>query len=153
MWQRVPPSVNNRLLGWDMDADAATRRQAFEDWMAVCEWAALSTPPDEVFLTPRHQQTFKWYSGRSEVVNWKDVPQDAASLIEWKKRFVEIYPDHLGGRRVTINYRSLRDFRQRYHVRYMIVDRRVVGENLPLLRVYPTDSSDNVSYAVYELPR
>ena len=136
-----------------MDADATTRRLALSDWIAVCNWAKLSTPDDEVFLTPRHQQTFKWYSDRSEVVNWKDVPQDAASLIEWKKRFLEIYPVSLGGIRVTINYRSLRDFRRRYNVRYMIVDRRVVGESLPLLRIYPTDSHDNVNYAVYELPR
>jgi hypothetical protein len=153
MMQGVPPSVNNRLMGWDMEADATSKRKVFEDWLAVCNWAALSTPDDEVFLTPRHQQTFKWYSGRSEVVNWKDVPQDAINLIEWKKRFQEIYPDRLGAIRVTINYKTLREFRNRYQVRYMVVDRRVVGEHLPLLRVYPTESNDNANYAVYEMPR
>ncbi|WP_068265713.1 DUF6798 domain-containing protein [Rubripirellula obstinata] len=153
MLQRVPPSVNNRLMGWDMDSDAATKRAVFKDWLAVCNWAALSSPENEVFLTPRHQQTFKWYSGRSEVVNWKDVPQDAISLIEWKKRFQEVFPERLGAIRVTINYKTLRKFREQYNVRYMIVDRRVVGEHLPLLRVYPTESSDNVNYAVYETPK
>ena len=152
MVQGVPPSVNNRLLGWDMDADAATRSSVFEDWLLVCDWAAMSTPIDEVFLTPRHQQTFKWYSGRSEVVNWKDVPQDASSLIEWKKRFQEVFPDRLGATRTSINYQALREFRRRYGVRYMIVDRRVVGEHLPMVRVYPTKSVDNANYAVYELP-
>ena len=28
-------------------------------------------------------QTFKWYSGHSEVVNWKEMPQDARSIVHW----------------------------------------------------------------------
>lgn len=149
----VPPSASNGLLGWDMDASTATQRQTFVDWLKVCQWAKQSTPNDEVFLTPRHQQTFKWYAERAEVVNWKDVPQDAKSLFQWSKRFSEIFPDRLGNTRVTIGYRALRQYRKRFGVRFMIVDRRVVGQNLPLVRVYPLSSHENRSYAIYELPR
>jgi hypothetical protein len=35
----------------------------------------------------------------------------------------------------------------------MIVDRRVTGQNLPLVRLYPTNGEVNATYAVYELPQ
>ena len=89
---RVPVSVQNRLLGWQTDAGSEEMTQTWNDWRAVCRWAEQSTPPETMFLTPRHQQTFKWYSSRPEVVNWKDVPQDAAALVEWKRRMGEVYP-------------------------------------------------------------
>jgi len=149
----VPPSVSNDLLGPQVGTPAAVQRAVMKDWLAVCRWARLSTLEDEVFLTPRHQQTFKWYAQRAEVVNWKDVPQDAQSLRQWYQRFLEIYPRYLGYVRVTIRYDKLREYRERWNVRYMIVDRRISGENLPLVKLYPNRGEQNATYAVYELPR
>ena len=103
-------------------------------------------------MTPRHQQTFKWYAGRAEVVNWKDVPQDAANLREWYRRFREVFPRRLGTLRVTIQYDQLRQLGEQYGVRYLIVDRRVAGKHLPLVQVYPTEFESNESFAVYRLP-
>lgn len=148
----VPPSCSNDLLGLEIGASPKQQQKVFRDWRSVCRWARLSTPNDEVFLTPRHQQTFKWYAERAEVVNWKDVPQDASSLKEWNRRFQEIFPRRLGHIRVTIQYKDLRQYRKRYGVRYLIVDRRVVGENLPMIKIYPTEYDANDTYAVYELP-
>ena len=148
----VPPSVSNDLLGRDSGAAPDVQQSVFEDWLAVCRWAEMSTDKDEVFLTPRHQQTFKWYAHRAEVVNWKDVPQDAESLREWYRRFQEIFPRRLGHVRVTIRYDRLREYRRDYGVRFLIVDRRVSGENLPLVRLYPLAPDANATYAVYELP-
>ena len=148
----VPPSVDNRLLGWDTDAKPETLRQVYRDWLLVCDWARKSTPPDEVFLTPRHQQTFKWYAERGEVVNWKDIPQDIRSLVQWRHRFEEVFPARLNTLRVTIHHGQLSEYRKRFGVRFMIVDRRVCGENLPLVRLYPRHREDNPTYAVYELP-
>ena len=107
-----------------------------------------------MFLTPRHQQSFKWYAHRAEVVNWKDVPQDAAALTLWQQRFDDVFPVAKGSRmiRVTIRHKTLRRYREDYGVRYLIVDRRVVGPSLPLVRVYPAGEERNDSYAVYELP-
>lgn len=149
----IPPSHSNWLLGFDRDSSAAEQQGVFEDWLAVCWWVQQSTPSDEVFLTPRHQQTFKWYAERAEVVNFKDVPQDAASLLEWDRRLKEIYPSRLGTMRVTIQYRDLRRYREKYGVQYMIVDQRICGTNLPLLKLYPRQPEKNATYAVYELPR
>ncbi len=137
---------------WKENQLTQAERQAFDDWKAVCRWAAESSGPDDVFLTPRHQQTFKWYAGRAEVVNWKDVPQDAESLREWYRRFGEVFPKRLGRMRVTIRYSSLREYREKYNVRYMIVDQRVAGTSLPLVKVYPNVFDPNGTYAVYQLP-
>ena len=49
------------------------------------------TPPDARFLIPHAALTFKWYAGRGEVVNWKETPQDAASLVAWWQRIQDIY--------------------------------------------------------------
>jgi len=147
----VPPAASNRPMGLG-PGPSEQQHQAFSDWRSVCAWAKASTPPDEVFLTPRHQMTFKWYAERAEVVNWKDVPQDAPSLIEWRDRFAAAFPRRLGHVRVTIRYDKLREFRERYGVRFMIVDRRVVGPALPLIQVYPQTAEENETYAAYELP-
>jgi hypothetical protein len=149
---RIPPGCSNGLLGFDVGASAERQQQVYRDWLAVCRWAKASSEPDEVFLTPRHQQSFKWYAERGEVVNWKDVPQDVTSLLEWQRRFREIFPQRLGFKRVTIQYPQLREYRKRYGVRWMIVDRRIVGDDLPLVRVYPLEPETNATYAVYELP-
>jgi hypothetical protein len=148
----IPPSASHGLLGWDVDASDEQQRDSFQDWVAVCAWAHTATPEDAVFLTPRHQQTFKWYADRAEVVNWKDVPQDATSLREWYGRFRDVFPTRLGTIRVTIQYQQLRRFREEYGVDFMIVDRRVTGKNLPLVKVYPNDEETNDTFAIYELP-
>ena len=149
---KIPPTVSNDLLGYDAGAPVDRQQQVYRDWLAVCRWARLSSPSDEVFLTPRHQQTFKWYAERGEVVNWKDVPQDAKSLLEWHRRFQEIFPRRLGHIRVTIRYDDLRQFRRRYGARWMIVDQRICGDRLPLVRLYPVAGERNDTFAVYELP-
>ncbi len=152
----VPPSVSNDLLGFEAGASAEVQQQVYRDWLNVCRWARRSSDEQEVFLTPRNQQTFKWFAERAEVVNWKDVPQNPSALLEWYERFSEVYPSRIGNRRtanrVSIRYPSLLALREKYGVRYLIVDRRVTGENLPLICIYPMATEVNETYAVYELP-
>ena len=141
----VPPSARNTLPGVEEMDDG----KAFRDWIKVCRWCNAAFDENEVFLTPRHQQTFKWYAERAEVVNWKDVPQDAENLKEWHRRFRDVFPGML---RVTIRYNKLREFQGKYGVRYMVVDQRITGDNLPLIQVYPGQPEANETYAVYQLP-
>jgi hypothetical protein len=54
-----------------------------EHWRAACEWVRTHTEKADLCLTPRYQQTFKWYAQRPEVVCWKDSPQDAKGLLQW----------------------------------------------------------------------
>ncbi|QDT13142.1 DUF6798 domain-containing protein [Stieleria marina] len=148
----IPPSASHKLLGWAPDATVQQQRAGFADWLAVCDWVRESTAKDEVLLTPRHQQSFKWYAERAEIVNWKDVPQDAESLLEWDHRFADVFPRRLGRVRVTIKYADLKRYRDKYGVRFMVVDRRITGPNLPLVQLYPVGKEINATYAVYELP-
>jgi hypothetical protein len=102
-------------------------------WRDACRWVAESReiPPDARFLTPRVSQTFKWYAGRSEVANWKDIPQDAESIVQWWNTLLEIhgtgspqrayrwraYLDELGPQR-------LRQLGERYDADYVLTIRR-----------------------------
>ena len=65
--------------------------QVDEAWRDACRWFRDQTPPDIMVLTPVRQQTFKWYAQRPTVVSWKDVPQNAASIVEWWERRRAVY--------------------------------------------------------------
>lgn len=72
-------------------SDAASKVYDYQSWLDVCAWVERNTPADALFITPRGAQTFKWRTGRAEVVNWKDLPQDARGIAEWWRRMTAIY--------------------------------------------------------------
>ena len=76
---------------WDEDVQV---RKEYQDWKQVCHWVKEHTPPDARFLTPRMKTTFKWYTGRSELVTWKDIPQDARSVVAWWEKLKDLYVVH-----------------------------------------------------------
>jgi hypothetical protein len=49
-----------------------------------------NSPTDALCLTPRLNYTFRWNAERAEYAIWKDCPQDATSLVEWKRRLTQI---------------------------------------------------------------
>ncbi|MCA9029288.1 MAG: hypothetical protein KDA66_00690 [Planctomycetaceae bacterium] len=61
----------------------ATRRA---DWIATCEWVRENTPQDAVLYATNERWAVKWFAQRSEYVNYKDCPQDAASIMDWNRR-------------------------------------------------------------------
>jgi hypothetical protein len=61
-------------------------RESWVNWKKLCAWVNENTPQDAAFVTPYQQQTFKWYASRTEIVNWKDIPQDAHSIANWYRR-------------------------------------------------------------------
>ena len=60
-------------------------------WQDACAWAREHTAPESLFLIPRRGYDFKWYAERPVFFTWKDVPQDAASLVIWWERYQEAY--------------------------------------------------------------
>lgn len=60
-------------------------------WIEMCEWIETNTPRQALFLVPRASQTFKWRASRAEVATRKDIPQDAASMVEWRRRLEDVY--------------------------------------------------------------
>jgi hypothetical protein len=124
---------------------------AVADWRAVCQWAATDTPPDAVFLTPRLAHTFGWYAGRSEVVNRKNLPQDAAGIVEWWRRLRHVYgtDDGAGGARWRASLAEMKPEQLRALGREFGADYVITTASPPLAldRVGPA----NASFAVYRL--
>lgn len=112
------------------NAPAEFNRKIIQDWKQVCSWIRENTPPDCRFITPRAQSTFKWYAHRSEVVAWKDVPQDAVGIVNWRNRFSEVF----GGATfrfglATLNAeRELIQIGKKHNAQYVVIERRHVRE-------------------------
>lgn len=120
------------------------------DWRDVCQWVEENTPPDAVFITPRYNQTFKWHTGRAEVATWKDLPQDAESIVEWyyrlkalrlppEERMTRLGPETL----VWLGTERLRQAGEDYGASYLLT---VDSGDLDFPVLYR-----NETYAVYEL--
>jgi hypothetical protein len=139
-------------------ADPEVRRRMVGDWQAVCAWIRNSTPADAVFITPRYQQTFKWYAQRAEVVTLKDVPQDARSLVEWRRRMQLLYPNYLDDdRREKSGIAAYRDedlaaLAHHFGAQYVVIDRTRSRRRPGFTLLYPTFTDENASYAVYRVP-
>ena len=121
------------------------------DWREMCHWVSANTPPDAVFLTPRLAQTFRWYASRAEVVNRKDIPQDAPGIVEWWRRNQRIHgAETPAGRsrwRTSLaegGARRLQLLGRQYGADYAIT---LARPPLPLERVGPWGGT----YAIYRL--
>jgi hypothetical protein len=128
---------------------------AFDQWRRACEWVARNTDPGVCFITPRPQQTFKWYAGRSEVCSWKDVPQNAVSVVEWWRRQQEVYPRPVVHRGLCAHgEEELTRLANKYGADFIIVDRNTSARPLLLPRVYPSDYEvTRPIYEIYRVPR
>ncbi|MGA2257678.1 MAG: DUF6798 domain-containing protein [Thermoguttaceae bacterium] len=131
----------------------ADKLRNYSDWLDVCRWVSdpKHTSPDARFLIPRLASTFKWYSNRGEVVNWKETPQDAASLVAWWERIRDIYAT---GNQPPLErfYTSLagagapklQELAKKYEADYLVTQVSVLVLSLP--EVYR-----NGSFVVYKL--
>lgn len=151
----IPPAiaVGNQLPKHTVgpESSVASDQRVARDWMAVCEFIRYETPEKAIFLTPRHQQSFKWYAHRAEVVNWKDIPQDAPSVVQWARRINRVYPVSTGRRHPPLEDREIRQLQRDYGVTYWLVDRRVVGKLPSHTVVYPKQGEVNHTYTLYLL--
>lgn len=62
-----------------------------DGWIDVCRWIHQKTDPNAVFLVPRSCESFKWNANRAEIGNWKEIPQDASSIVQWFKQMTLFY--------------------------------------------------------------
>jgi hypothetical protein len=133
-------------------APRADKGLNYVTWRDACNWIAASPdlPADARFLTPRQAATFKWYTGRAEVVNWKEIPQDAAGIVAWWARLKDIYgaPDR-DGEAAWLEWPGelpparLLALAQKYEFRYVVTAR---PNRLRWRPIYA-----NYDYAVYDL--
>jgi len=125
------------------------------EWIEVCRWIESSTPPTAIFITPRRQQTFKWYAERAEVANWKDMPQDARRIAAWRRMIEDVYGPLSGRQRQELEARSdyeLAALARRYRASYLVVERTADQPSRRLTRCYPPADSEATLFRVYELP-
>jgi hypothetical protein len=121
----------------------------FDDWRAVCKWCDENLPPDAVVLTPQASNWgFKWYARRTEYVSYKDCPQDAAGILEWRRRLRFI---------TTWGNENYRDGYSRAAIRKLanegithIVASSEVGP-FAVRPVYPRGSQKNGRFRVYRV--
>ncbi len=123
----------------------------FHDWREICQAAQAMTPPDALFLTPPTRHTFHWYAQRREVVNWKDMPQDAATIVAWWDRWKEVnatdhpeMPRSLAGRPAA----ELRRLAIKYGATHLITERDP-KQNYPPLPFRFLDR--NKTFVLYEI--
>jgi hypothetical protein len=131
---------------------ADARLADFKAWTDACDWIAENTSASSLFLTPRLNHSFKWRTGRPEVVNRKDIPQDARGILEWNRRIKDIYYyegqaglvgpiDSLG--QLGDEDERVRELARKYGADYVLSDR---SQLLSLPRAYR-----NEEYVVYRI--
>jgi len=121
-------------------------------WREACDWVVQSgqIPPDAKFLTPRLSSTFKWYTGRTDVADWKDAPQDAPEILEWWRRIEEIYmtgepsPPRWHKSLAALGAARLKALGARYNAEYAITQAAETPPDLP-------EAYRNRTYVIYRL--
>lgn len=148
------------LVGWFYTYTAWTRYETrmapadrkaadFENWVEVCDWVAANTPPNSLFITPRLNLSFKWRTGRPEVANRKDIPQDAPGIVEWHRRLTDIFTIEFGGQPQSVDSvgalgtERVLELARKYHAAYVLSDRQQLLE-------LPT-AFQNDEYVVYRI--
>ncbi|MFG0332790.1 MAG: DUF6798 domain-containing protein [Maioricimonas sp. JB049] len=59
-------------------------------WIDTLEWVQEHTSEDTLVWAADEKWAVKWYAERPEYVNYKDCPQDPASIVEWNSRLKEL---------------------------------------------------------------
>jgi hypothetical protein len=131
--------------------DRADRPAIARQWREACVWIRDNTPTNSLWITPRHQQTFKWFAERAEVVNGKDVPQEALAVVEWQERREALFPPETGAIGLTgLGERRLIELARRYDAEYVLVDEFLGRRKLNLPAVYPPGDSP-AAFRVYRV--
>jgi len=121
-------------------------------WADVCAWVKEHVPPGSRFLTPHGAASFTWRTGLPEVVAWKNSPQDAVSLLEWRRRILDCFSADgtlgtMARSTAALGAARMRDVADRYGADHAIVPLDVTGlDTLPFERLHA-----NQGYAVYRL--
>lgn len=122
-------------------------------WRDLCRFVRESgqIPPGSRFITPRTSYTFRWYARQADLVNWKDIPQDAASIVRWWNTLCEVhaYRDATGRLRwlpsvAHAGTEAVRAVAKRYNANYVIAP---IWPPLDLPVVYK-----NSTYVLYQVP-
>jgi hypothetical protein len=125
----------NRWLGLHVALDAADDAA----YLAVCAFARDHTPTDAVFLVPPNEQLMRLHGRRAVVVNFKNVPQLATEMREWRDRLEAVLD------------RPLSDLPRRFDLAHAAMARRY--EEVPTERLVAVARRYNARYLLATAPR
>ena len=150
----IRPNADKRTLPTFQDQPKRTL-ETFQNWVKVCDWIQTHTDRAAVFITPHQQQTFKWYAGRTEVVCWKDIPQDAESIIQWRERVEKLILPQKNSEIGLLQFsdKQLVSLGTLFNADYLIVpqaDLDRIGKT-ELVQAYPANKADRTTYVVLRL--
>ncbi|MGL6226666.1 MAG: DUF6798 domain-containing protein [Thermoguttaceae bacterium] len=125
-------------------------------WEDVCNWMNDPTngiPQNARFLTPRETTSFKWKTNRPEVANWKEIPQDAAGIVNWYNTVEELFtfrPDNEPVRRdfplssmlERYNPEQFQELREKYQFDFVLCN-KYPALKLPVLY-------ENLGFVLYD---
>jgi len=75
---------------WRSEPVGPNDKKVVKEWLDICHWIKENTPKSAKFWVPRGSSTFKWHAERSDIGVWKNIPQDAAAIVEWWKSMYEL---------------------------------------------------------------
>ena len=89
----LPNYANLRTYSGQCRTDpfGPTGKRAIDEWQDMCQWIRENTSREAKFWVPRDGHTFKWYAQRSDIGTWKNIPQDAESIVKWSHSMNELY--------------------------------------------------------------
>ena len=149
--RHIPPASEQAGVLLREPRDYQIKRM--NEWQEVCGWIKDNTPQSSIWITPQRQQTFKWYSSRAEVVNWKDIPQSATGIHQWWQRHQELYPSEVTDSGLVAHGEDqLRKLATKYGATWILIDRRQSKESLSFPQIYPTEASKPGWFVIYRIP-
>ncbi len=154
-WLDEPRPISRMFRPLPGSDKLLTAEEWLGHWRDCCRWIERNTPADAKFLTPRRQQTFKWYAGRPEVASWKDIPQDAASIVAWRQTLAELYPpteDHWEQDLAAFSDAELVALARKHDCQYIVIDRTRSSRRIGLPSVYPLFREENPAFEVFRVP-
>ena len=120
-----------------------------DDWIAACNWIQHNTPQDAQVRTPPSSWAFKWYAHRAEYDSYKDCPQDAKSILEWRRR-QQFIPKWNDAHEQESEYSrdALRELMDQEGITHILCRKDI---RFAIEPVYPRGSQKNRRFRVYRL--
>ncbi len=137
-------------------------QQTYDNWKKVCHWIRVNTRSDALFLTPPYYQTFKWHSHRAEFACWKDIPQDAQSIVQWRQRIalLQAIQANVVGGVLGLDEDTLANIIGENGVTHIVArqaDEDLISKDwtqskqLTLNRIYPIEANTQSTFVVYSV--
>ena len=115
------------------------------NWIKMQVWVKENTPKDALFITPPYHQSFRIFSERGMVGDWKDGTQQyfhTAYSYDWWERMQDLGG---GGRQFdNFNKDQILSVANKYGASYLVFPK---SKKLDLTKVY-----ENQEFTVYKLP-